>query len=278
MIAAAVLGMGRVGRARQRCIGSQSGLRLAACLSRRAEDFPKQWQSFLTDPQIEALFVCTENDAHQPWMSQALHHGKHVCVDFPLCLDPKEAEQLLALAHQNNRVLHCEFIGLLTRKHLARKQDCAHRRLQKLECRFTGGLSGWVLREHHHHRWGQLAVGRLQALWDLAGALTPEEIRFEGEEKQYLLEVRMRSSQGAEVLLTEERCEGLGRTSSHTAIFEDGNAFTESTACGPQFLFDQDTAIFLRRVKEAQSGYVSDQAITAVLRLAALISAHCSKQ
>lgn len=56
-------------------------------------------------PDIDLVVIPTPNDTHAPLAAQALAAGKHVVVDKPFALSVAEAQQLLALAAANGRVL-----------------------------------------------------------------------------------------------------------------------------------------------------------------------------
>jgi len=52
----------------------------------------------LADPQIQAVFVATNNRTHAPLTTAALNAGRHALVDKPLAVNGDEAAQLVALA------------------------------------------------------------------------------------------------------------------------------------------------------------------------------------
>lgn len=59
----------------------------------------------LEHPDVQAVVVATPSDTHFELAKQALEAGKHVYVEKPLARDVKHAEELDALATQNNLVL-----------------------------------------------------------------------------------------------------------------------------------------------------------------------------
>jgi biliverdin reductase len=79
------------------------------------------WQQLL-ETDIDLVIVSTINCYHSAIARAALSKGKHVVVEYPLALDVVEAEELIALAKQNNRLLHVEHIELLGGLHQSIKQ------------------------------------------------------------------------------------------------------------------------------------------------------------
>lgn len=54
---------------------------------------------------IELVVIATPNRTHHPLAMQALAAGKHVVIDKPMALDPKEARELIAAAAKAGRML-----------------------------------------------------------------------------------------------------------------------------------------------------------------------------
>jgi biliverdin reductase len=73
-------------------------------------------------PEVDLVMICTINLDHGMVARAALNAGKHVVVEYPLSLDPKEAESLIALAHTKGKLLHVEHIELLGGLHQALRQ------------------------------------------------------------------------------------------------------------------------------------------------------------
>ncbi|MFD3165124.1 oxidoreductase [Herpetosiphon sp. NSE202] len=59
----------------------------------------------LANPAIELVVIATPNQTHADLAAQALSAGKHVVVDKPFTLNSEQADQLIALAEQQQRVL-----------------------------------------------------------------------------------------------------------------------------------------------------------------------------
>ena len=59
----------------------------------------------LANPAIELVVIATPNQTHADLAAQALREGKHVVVDKPFTLNSQQADQLIALAQEQHRVL-----------------------------------------------------------------------------------------------------------------------------------------------------------------------------
>jgi biliverdin reductase len=81
------------------------------------------WEALIQDPALDLVVVATVNRDHGAIVRAALTAGKHVVVEYPLALDLTEAEELLALARAQNRLLHVEHIELLGGLHQALKSN-----------------------------------------------------------------------------------------------------------------------------------------------------------
>ncbi len=77
----------------------------------------------LVSLDIDLVIVATINNEHGSVCRQALQHGKHVVVEYPLSLDVYEAEELINLASRQNKLLHVEHIELLGGLHQALKEN-----------------------------------------------------------------------------------------------------------------------------------------------------------
>lgn len=68
----------------------------------------------LADSSIDAVSIATRAESHFYFARRTLAAGKHVFVEKPLVLDPAEADELIAMAEANGRVL---MVGHLLRYH-----------------------------------------------------------------------------------------------------------------------------------------------------------------
>ncbi|BBD61689.1 homoserine dehydrogenase, NAD-binding protein [Nostoc sp. HK-01] len=81
------------------------------------------WQELVERADVDLVVICTVNRDHGAIARAALTHGKHVVVEYPLSVDVTEAEELIALAKAQNKLLHVEHIELLGGLHQALKQN-----------------------------------------------------------------------------------------------------------------------------------------------------------
>jgi biliverdin reductase len=121
----AILGSGRVARARLRELHERYDTRVAVVASHnfhRAYElaFPiaaaatEDWQEAIARPDVDAVMVCSTNIYHARMAQAAIEAGKPVSVDYPLALTLREAEQLVEQAHARGVLLHVEHIELLS--------------------------------------------------------------------------------------------------------------------------------------------------------------------
>ena len=61
--------------------------------------------SCLETEQLDAVHVCVHTDLHFSIVKEALNNGLHVLVEKPICLNLKEGEELVKLAHKKNLIL-----------------------------------------------------------------------------------------------------------------------------------------------------------------------------
>ncbi len=83
------------------------------------------WQELVEREDLDLVVISTINRDHGAIAHAALSQRKHVVVEYPLSFDVKEAEELIALAKIQNKLLHVEHIELLGGIHQALKQHLA---------------------------------------------------------------------------------------------------------------------------------------------------------
>ncbi|WP_296490684.1 oxidoreductase [Rhodoferax sp.] len=111
----ALIGYGGAGRIfHAPLLAGVPGLHLACIVTRQADAVQRDWPDVrcqespgaaLADPAIDLVVIATPNDSHFELARAALRAGKHVVVDKPCTVTLPETEALLALAHQQGRVL-----------------------------------------------------------------------------------------------------------------------------------------------------------------------------
>ena len=118
MINAAVVGYGYAGRAfHSYLIGLADGIHLHAISTRDPErqraasrDHPRvriysRMDDLLTDDQVDLVVIATPHDTHRDLAIQAMDAGKHVVTDKIMCMNAKEAEDMIAASRRNHVML-----------------------------------------------------------------------------------------------------------------------------------------------------------------------------
>jgi biliverdin reductase len=77
------------------------------------------WQSLIERDDLDLIIVSNVSRDHGIICRAALETGKHVVVEYPLALEPTDAENLIALATHAGKLLHIEHIELLGGVHNA---------------------------------------------------------------------------------------------------------------------------------------------------------------
>ena len=55
--------------------------------------------------ELDAVFICVHTDLHFEMTTKVLLHGKHVFLEKPFCLDRNQAESLIKLAKEKEKIL-----------------------------------------------------------------------------------------------------------------------------------------------------------------------------
>ena len=63
------------------------------------------YESLVSDPDVELVYVATPHSFHYPHVKLALEHGKHVICEKSFMMNAREAEELTALARQKGLLL-----------------------------------------------------------------------------------------------------------------------------------------------------------------------------
>ena len=116
-IGTALVGYGYWGPNIARNIVARSELRLIGLCERdpsRGADFAAQYpecsveqdlDAFLIDPRVQAISIATPPSTHHELARRALQAGKHVIVEKPLATTSADAEELIRIAAEVDRVL-----------------------------------------------------------------------------------------------------------------------------------------------------------------------------
>jgi len=77
---------------------------LAAARRYGLEDV-EQIERLLAQPEVDLVYIATPPFLHFDQARQALEAGKHVICEKPLALTPQQADELIAIARRNDRLL-----------------------------------------------------------------------------------------------------------------------------------------------------------------------------
>lgn len=80
------------------------------------------WQELVNDSSIDLICICNVNKDHGSIVRGALLANKHVMVEYPLTINPLEAQDLINLAREKQKLLHIEHIEILGGVHQALKE------------------------------------------------------------------------------------------------------------------------------------------------------------
>ena len=114
MINAGLVGFGLAGRVfHAPFIRAVRGLRLVAIARRNAQPDPaypdvrfvSRVDQLLAIDDIHLIIVATPNEFHVPIALECLNAGRHVVIDKPVATTLQEAEQVVAVARQRDRVV-----------------------------------------------------------------------------------------------------------------------------------------------------------------------------
>lgn len=91
---------------------AHSGFEIVSVMQRDRTKTPKHphrvvndYQDILSDESVDLVIVNTPNDSHHRYAMQALQASKHVIVEKPFTVTVQEADELIALAKQQHRML-----------------------------------------------------------------------------------------------------------------------------------------------------------------------------
>jgi predicted dehydrogenase len=120
---AAVFGTGFMGRVHTegiRRLGNVEVAAIAGSSDGKARQFGAEvgverttgdYRTLLSDPEIDAVHICTPNALHFPMAKAAIEAGKHVLCEKPLAVSVEEGRQLVDLAKAKS-VANCTFHNL----------------------------------------------------------------------------------------------------------------------------------------------------------------------
>lgn len=123
-----IVGTGYAARTRTAAFHQDTRAHIAAIAGRNSEKTAAlaqpcgavaltDWQALIQREDVDLVVIATVNRDHGAIAQAALQAGKHVVVEYPLSLDVAEAEQILALARAQQKLLHVEHIEILSGIH-----------------------------------------------------------------------------------------------------------------------------------------------------------------
>lgn len=264
-----VVGLGRAGRVRvrdleQKVLGESAVLR--GVISRRKVDDLNclSWDEALARDDVDAFVISTENNTHEEYSRKVLEHGKHVLVDFPLCLSAQCGKDLFELAESKGLVCHVENIALLVPSH----QDFKHTIRSKtvplqegtvrLDARFS---NEWITDLNRAGFPSFSGISDLECLTDLFGNLTLKEAHFVQEPDLLLLTCKFSTEDNRPLTwITERKRDGKSRQRFQEFKFEDGTILTlpptgarPKPTPGQKGLFAKDLELFLSTIRGERS-------------------------
>jgi predicted dehydrogenase len=88
----------------------------------------KPWEQVLREiPDLDVVAVATPDHLHTEVILAALERGTHVITEKPMCLDMKEADQIIALARKKQRVVAVDMHKRYDPDHLRIRDDIKNR-------------------------------------------------------------------------------------------------------------------------------------------------------
>ena len=251
------------------------------------------WQQLVEHPDLDLVIICTINRDHSAIAHAALKANKHVVVEYPLSLNPAEAEALIALAEAKGKLLHVEHIELLGGLHQALRQS-----LPEIgNVFYTRYVTIFPQRPaprrwtYNHEQFGfpfSGAVSRIHRLTDLFGKVASVscQSRFWEDDDYYtacLCTAQLRFTNGIIAEVTYAKGEAFWQTLRNfevhgeqgTLLFEGdegslirGEERTPIEVGGRRGLFAKDTGMVLDYLVEGTPLYVSSAASCYALKVA----------
>jgi predicted dehydrogenase len=165
MVNVAIVGLGYWGPNIMRVLSQHPHVRLKygcdideACRSKQAVLFPEtrftgDFDELLSDNRLDAVIIASPVSTHAELTRQALLANKDVFVEKPLALSPGDAEQLVRLAAEKDRIL---MVGHLLEYHPAvsrLKTTISSGELGQVLCIYTRRLNLGIIRQDENALW-----------------------------------------------------------------------------------------------------------------------------
>ena len=128
-----IIGTGFAAQRRAEALTEDDRAQLVAVAGHRPESLNEFCQTYsvkgydspkalIANADIDLAVICNINAQHGDLAQAALEAGKHVVVEYPLSLNPEQAQYLIHFAKLQNQLLHVEHIELLGGLHNAIRQ------------------------------------------------------------------------------------------------------------------------------------------------------------
>lgn len=137
------------------------------------------WQRMLTNPEIREVMIAAPAIQHYKIAKEVLLAGKDVYVEKPLCMESREAEELINLAEKHGRIL---MVGHLLHYHpcVRKLQELvAVGELGKLQYITSNRLNLGAYRLEENALWN-FAPHDISVILSLCGHQLPEKVRCMG--------------------------------------------------------------------------------------------------
>lgn len=151
-------------------------------------------QSILDDPAIDLVIICTPNAEHLPLAQTALRGGKHVIVEKPFTVTSTEADTLVSLARDQQRVLTV---------HHNRRWVADYKTVKKvIASRLLGNLATYEARYDRFRpalrpqAWREDNVPGAGILYDLGAHLIDQALQLFGLPQEITADVRIQRPGG----------------------------------------------------------------------------------
>ncbi len=123
-----LVGTGFAAKMRAQALQAESRTQLVAVASNslgRAQEFAAEfnipaaqnWEELISRPDVDLVMICNANNDHGAIAKAAIESVRHVIVEYPLSLDPQEAQEIIFMAANRQLFLHIEHIELLGSLH-----------------------------------------------------------------------------------------------------------------------------------------------------------------
>jgi UDP-2-acetamido-3-amino-2,3-dideoxy-glucuronate N-acetyltransferase len=227
------------------CDPTEAG-RAAAKQIAPAVEVIAEMEKVLENPALQAVAIAVPAPLHYKIALAALHAGKDVYVEKPLCLDLREAEQLVQMADKLGKIL---MVGHLLQYHpcvQALQSMVAKGELGKLHYITSNRLNLGKIRTEENALWS-FAPHDISVILSLASGQMPDQVRCSGGEylslgvaDTTLTTLRFPGGMRAHIFVSwlnpfkEQKLTVVG--SSGMAVFDDTKPWAEKLTVYRQYL------------------------------------------